>query len=118
VAGLISLNWRTVLALTAGGVVVYHLAKREAGEAAEAVGRAVDPTSPDNVFAAGTDAVGRAVTGEDGWTLGGAIYDWTHDDPGHCFTKVRMPDGSKRAIWHECGTDLPPEKIPTGAEVV
>lgn len=49
-----------------------------AGDAAAVVGGALDPTSPDNLAAAGVAAVGEAVTGEEGWTPGGALYDIGH----------------------------------------
>jgi hypothetical protein len=38
----------------------------------------VNPASDQNVIYSGVNGIGGAVTGEQGWTLGGAIYDWTH----------------------------------------
>lgn len=43
-----------------------------------AIGKAIDPTSRDNVFYGGVNAVGESVTGNENWTLGGQIYDWLH----------------------------------------
>lgn len=43
---------------------------------------AVNPVNPDNVFAGGVNAAGRAATGDPYWTLGGWFYDATHSDAG------------------------------------
>ena len=65
----------TVAAITVAGIVVYVLLKREAKAAAETIGQAVNPTDPENIFYSGVSSVGRAVTGDDNWTLGAWIYD-------------------------------------------
>lgn len=57
--------------------VIYQLVKRGAA----AVGSAVNPTNPDNVAAAGVNAVGAALSGDESFNLGGAIYDLFHSDP-------------------------------------
>jgi len=74
-----------VAGIAALAVVGYFAAKKTAAvaqAAASDVGNAVNPVNQDNVFHAGTNAVGEAVTGEKGWTLGGQIYDWLHPQSG------------------------------------
>ena len=41
-------------------------------------GGALDVTSSNNVAASTVDNLGASVSGNPHWTLGGAIYDWTH----------------------------------------
>lgn len=50
------------------------------GDVADAVGDALNITKKTNLAARATAAIGGAVTGEEGWTIGGAIYDATHED--------------------------------------
>lgn len=52
----------------------------KAGEAAKDLGNAINPTNPDNIFYTGVNAVGESITGDEHWTLGAAIYEWTHDE--------------------------------------
>lgn len=76
-------DWRLLAVagvLLAGYVYVLKKAAAAAGDLAHDVAAALDPTSPDNLAASSVAAVGEAVTGEEGWTPGGALYDWTHDD--------------------------------------
>jgi ABC-type uncharacterized transport system permease subunit len=75
-----SINWKTILAVTGAGIVVYLFFKREAGAALKAVGQAVNPVSDKNLAYQGVNAVGSAITGDKAWTLGGAIYDLFHAD--------------------------------------
>ena len=42
---------------------------------------ALNPASDKNLAYTGVNAVGQTVSGDDSWTLGGWIYDITHDDP-------------------------------------
>jgi hypothetical protein len=39
---------------------------------------AFNPASDNNLIYRGVNGLGALVTGDDGWNLGGAIYDWTH----------------------------------------
>lgn len=71
-----------VLALGAVAIAVYWILSREALAAAKAVGAAVNPVDRDNVFNSGVDAVGKSLSGESGWTLGGWVYDITNPDAG------------------------------------
>jgi len=67
-----------------GAAVVAFVAYRAAAAApaaAAAVGRAIDPTSDQNVFYRGAGAVVGVVTGSQDETLGGWLYDLTHADP-------------------------------------
>lgn len=38
----------------------------------------VNPASGNNLINRGVSGIGGAVSGDTNWTLGGAIYDWTH----------------------------------------
>ncbi len=65
----------------AGGVVLYFVGKKlfsVAGDAAAAVGNAVNPVSHDNLANRAVGAVGSALSGDDEWTLGGWLFDVTH----------------------------------------
>ncbi len=47
----------------------------------ELVTHDLNPASEDNVVNRGVEALGRSITGDQYWTLGGSIYDATHTDP-------------------------------------
>lgn len=67
-----------------GGVLIYFVVKKlggAVGDAARAVGDAVNPTSDKNLAYRGVNAVGEALTGDTDFNLGGWIYDVTHKDP-------------------------------------
>jgi len=49
-----------------------------AAKQAAKVGEAVNPLNDENIFYTGTNAVGAVLADDQDWTLGGAIYDWTH----------------------------------------
>ena len=62
-------------------LVVYNGAGKTV-DALKSVGSAIDPTNNNNVFATGVNKVGGILAGGDpNWSLGGAIYDWTHSTP-------------------------------------
>lgn len=63
-----------VLAVLAAAGAVYLHSK------AAAIKTAVDPTSHDNLANRAVNGIGEAITGDEHWTLGGAIYDLTHDE--------------------------------------
>lgn len=66
----------TAVAMLAGvALVLYFVAKREVGAGARALGNAVNPLNPDNVFARSTDALGGSLTGDPSWSLGSWLYD-------------------------------------------
>lgn len=73
-------NAVTVIAIGVTGVVVAYIIANRATAAAEAVGQAVNPTNPDNIFHSAVNGVGRYVSGDPYWTLGGQVYDWLNDD--------------------------------------
>lgn len=56
---------------------VYIAGKKAADTAKDAL-NAVNPFNHDNVFATGVNKIGATITGDTNFTLGGAIYDWTH----------------------------------------
>ena len=76
------LDTKSGMVLTAGVVVLglAYVAKQQALKAADTTLEAIDPTDPDNIFNQGVQNVGRSVTGNPFWTLGGAIYDFIHGD--------------------------------------
>lgn len=63
------------------GYFAFIKVKKTAGAAAAAAVDAVNPASSNNLVNRGVTAVGSAISGDSGWTLGGWIYDITHDDP-------------------------------------
>lgn len=68
------IGWRGVVVVGLFGVVVVWYVEHKA----HAVLEAVNPVSEDNVINQGIQAIGTAVSGEQGWTLGGWLYDITH----------------------------------------
>lgn len=67
-----------------GVVALYFVGKKLATvgtEAAAAVGRAVDPTSDQNVVYRGVNRVGEVLTGDEGFSLGSWIYDVFNPTP-------------------------------------
>lgn len=67
--------WYAVAGLVAFGVVLV-LARRGAG----AVAAGINPVNPKNVFYSGSNALGSALSGDESFSLGAKIYDWTHPD--------------------------------------
>lgn len=69
--------------IAVGGLVLWR-AWRTGQAAADVVAGLVttslNPASSDNVVNQGVEAIGRSITGNDYWNLGGAVYDWTHTD--------------------------------------
>lgn len=113
-AGLVSLDWKTVLALGATGLVVYEVLKGDVADVAEAV----DPTDPDNVINRKTEDAFKAVTGSDKGP-GAALYDWLHPETQKkCFTKVKLPNGRYKAVWHQCGEGPDMSGLPPGTKEV
>lgn len=62
--------------LLAVGAVVYVVWKGK--KAVAAVGRAVNPASPDNLAHQGITKIVQGATGDEGATLGNVIYDFFH----------------------------------------
>ncbi len=74
----------TVAGLAVVGLAAWKLSKvgsALASGAADVVTHELNPASSDNLVNRSVEAVGRAVTGDGSWTLGGAIYDRSHTDP-------------------------------------
>lgn len=57
-----------VLAMSKAGAIAQRLATHE-----------LNPASSDNLANRAVEAVGQGITGDPHWTLGGAVYDATHD---------------------------------------
>lgn len=57
------------------GVAVWWYVEHEAHAAIEAI----NPASENNVINQGVEGIGSALSGEQGWTLGGWLYDITHE---------------------------------------
>jgi hypothetical protein len=60
-----------------GGVGVWYV-KKQAKEAIDIVGDAINPISETNIFNRGVNSVVQTLTGKENQTLGGWIYDVTH----------------------------------------
>lgn len=95
----IALNGTAVLAVAAVaavGVIVWRGSKI-AGQAVDTITEAADkvnPANPDNVVNQAVTGIGKTVTGNENWTLGGWIYDMTHSDPLVMYAK---PEGRQTA---------------------
>ncbi|MEY8198688.1 MAG: hypothetical protein RPS47_05565 [Colwellia sp.] len=68
-----------VAAVGVVGAVGVWYAKNQASEAAGVVGDALNPVNDGNIFNRAVLAVGRKITGNKTWSLGGWLYDITHD---------------------------------------
>lgn len=75
---------KLVIGLAGLGVVAFVLYKTGKGvanavpKALGAAGSAINPLNPENIFASGVNAVGAALSGSPGFSLGSWIYDVTH----------------------------------------
>lgn len=71
-----------VLAVLAGvgAALVAVWAVKRAGSAVLESG-ALDPADSRNLAYSGVNGIGRVLTGDASWTLGGGIYDFFHDVP-------------------------------------
>lgn len=94
--GLLALAGLAVLGVA--GVWLYTKRGAIAAAAGEAVGL-VNPADDRNLVNRGVSAVGEAVTGREGWTLGGQIADW-------------FPSAAER----ELGRQLRPSTSPATSE--
>ena len=81
------------------------------GEAASAAVDAVNPASPTNIVNRGFNAVTQAIAGDPNWTLGGAIYDWTHPDPLKSPAKVASPKRPQSPMRYQA-TPVKPKTVP------
>ena len=71
---------KQLLGVGVAGVVALWYLKKKAGETAAAVGNAINPVNPENVFYAGVNNVGEALTGDEAFSLGSWLYGVTHDE--------------------------------------
>lgn len=71
---------KEIVTLAMVALLAYLFIKSEAKAAAVAVGEAVNPVSPNNLAYKGVTAMGTVFTGNKDFTLGGWIYDLTHDE--------------------------------------
>lgn len=61
-----------------GGALLYWVATKvidKAAAGAKAVGRAVNPTSDQNLAYRGVNGIGAAISGDSSWSLGSWLYD-------------------------------------------
>lgn len=83
----LELSATAVLALAGvavAGVLAWraYTTGREVAElAGEVIARDLNPASSDNLVNRAVTGVGATLTGDPNWTLGGAIFDLTHNDP-------------------------------------
>ena len=77
-------------ALAIGGAVIVGLfvlrffakeAGEAAGDAATAVGQAINPVNPENIFARGVNAIGATISGDESFSLGSFLFDVFNDEP-------------------------------------
>lgn len=83
--------------LVAGIYVIGWLVVRGVKADVAQAANLVDPTSEGNIINQGIEHVGTALTGEQGWTLGGWLYDVTHDTAQYTAPTPLLspaPDGS------------------------
>lgn len=64
------------------GVLGAWYLSRKAKETAAAVGNAVNPVNPGNIFYSGVNEIGGAITGDGSFSLGSWFYDLTHKNEG------------------------------------
>jgi len=77
----------TVLIVVTGLYLLYQV-NRAVNAAADTlprlagdIGDKLNPASSGNIiYDTLIGGVGRSISGDDGWSLGGQIYDWTHSD--------------------------------------
>jgi hypothetical protein len=65
-----------VVALAVGVGFYVWINRRAIGEAASDAVALVNPADADNLVNRGVSAIGEAVTGREGWSLGSQIADW------------------------------------------
>lgn len=92
-----------LLGVVLGGLVLWRasrVASDAAGQAwegikdgAATVGGWVNPVSDQNLAYQGVNAVGGALTGEQNWSLGGAVYDWFNSAPAPAPVPIRSGGG-------------------------
>lgn len=59
---------------------VYKTGDQVATAAADLVRTDLNPANPGNVVNRAVESLGQLVTGDDAWSLGDQVYDWTHTD--------------------------------------
>lgn len=69
-----------VTAVVVVAAVAVYWNRKEIGQAVEGAANTVNPFSRDNIANRSVNAWGEYVTGEQGWTLGGQVYDWLHPE--------------------------------------
>lgn len=74
-------SFRTGSVFDALGAIPIFKPQADAAKIAAEIIPAVNPANPDNVINGGFNRVTQWLTGDDSWTLGGWVYDVTHDDP-------------------------------------
>lgn len=70
-----------VLALGAVGAAGVYYTNKKATEAVGAVANNLNPNSQDNIINQGVLAVGRTISGNPNWSLGGSIHDIVNGTP-------------------------------------
>lgn len=76
------------IAVAAAAVgVVWYVSKSaasavdKAGELLQNAAHAVSPFNNENIFYTAVNDAGASLTGDQNFSLGGSIYDWTHPEP-------------------------------------
>ena len=76
------MDWKSILAIGAVGLVVLYVVKKQATAAVSAVGTALNPVSQGNIVNQGVNAVLTAVSSTPNipTSLGSEIYDWLNPE--------------------------------------
>jgi hypothetical protein len=62
-----------------GALVLVAFVATKAEETISDTASAINPLNNNNIFASGVNGVGQKLSGNNNWSLGGWIYDITHD---------------------------------------
>lgn len=76
VDGVMVLTGAAILA----AVVVAYFVKKKGGAVVDKVIDSINPASDKNIVYSTVNAAGEMSTGQKDWSLGSALYDWTHAD--------------------------------------
>lgn len=69
-----------VVGIVIAGVIYFNrkAISQAVSNAADEAAAKVNPFDERNIANSSVNSIGEYFTGQTGWTLGGAIYDWTH----------------------------------------
>ncbi|GAA6171632.1 hypothetical protein NBRC116592_13020 [Colwellia sp. KU-HH00111] len=65
-------------ALGITAILAVYLFKKSIAQGASDAAYSIAPTNPNNIFSNGVNSVGKTLSGNEHWSLGGWIYDVSH----------------------------------------